>query len=225
MSTFANETIRLRHRREAPEALAEHRESDQDVSSLTGQFATRGKGWWKQQMLVDRSLRSMAALTGTFALIMVIICLAYLPDLRHRMNDHSTSVGGSRQSCESVERTDVVSYLMRPLATTTNPERILKAIHLLINIAATMTLGMSNTYQQLVTSLRASEIPWILSTHEDSRVGTNSPMTIRHKKNGKVGSLLAWLLLIATSLVIIPSPPVNLQFFKSTASDSHNLLK
>lgn len=33
MSTFANETIRLRHRREAPEALAEHRESYQGVSS------------------------------------------------------------------------------------------------------------------------------------------------------------------------------------------------
>lgn len=150
-------------------------------------------------MLVDRSLRSMAALTGTFALIMLMTCLAYLPHLVGRTNNHSTSIGGSLQSCESVKRKDVVSPSTRPLGRAIDLEISLKAIHLLINIAATMTLGMSNTYQQLITSLKANEVRWMLSKHEDSRVGTNSPMTIKHKKNGKVGSLLAWLLLIATS--------------------------
>ena len=159
-------------------------------------------------MLVDRSLRTMAALTATFALIMVITCLAYLGDFVHRKNRYSTSVGRNNQSCKNVERTDAVSYSMGTLATSTNPKRLLQAIHLLINIAATMTLGMSNTYQQLITSLKVDEIRWMLSKHEDSRVGTNSPMTIKHKKNGKVGSSLAWLLLIATSLVLTASIPL-----------------
>ncbi|MCJ1267875.1 hypothetical protein MMC22_007761 [Lobaria immixta] len=179
--TLASDTFHLRHRREPPWALANQGEPYQNLSSVSAEFVTGGKGWWKQQMLVDRSLRTMAALTATFALIMVITCLAYLGDFVHRKNPYSTSVGRSNQSCKNVERTDA-------------------AIHLLINIAATMTLGMSNTYQQLITSLKVDEIRWMLSKHEDSQVGTNSPMTIKHKKNGKVGSSLAWLLLIATSL-------------------------
>ena len=74
-------------------------------------------------------------------------------------------------------------------------------LHLLINISATMILGMSNTYQQLLTSLRFDEIRWVLSKHGDSRVGTNSPMNINHKKRGKRKAWLLWLLLISTSLV------------------------
>ena len=78
-------------------------------------------------------------------------------------------------------------------------------INLIINIAATMILGMSNTYQQLITSLEADEVRWVLSTRGDSRVGTNSPLAINHKKTGKSKAWLAWLLLILTSLVIVQS--------------------
>lgn len=76
-------------------------------------------------------------------------------------------------------------------------------INLIINIAATMILGMSNTYQQLITSLEVDEIRWVLSKREDSRVGTNLPLAINHKRTGKLKAWLAWLLLISTSLVII----------------------
>lgn len=98
-------------------------------------------------------------------------------------------------------------------------------IHLVINIAATMILGMSNTYQQLITSLSTSELRWALSKHEDSRVGTNSPFNINHKKSKRVQSWCQWILLIATSLpvhflansVIGPTvyfqPPTNITFY------------
>lgn len=45
-------------------------------------------------MLADRSFRTMAALTTVFAFIMIIICLVHFPDLAHRANKNSTSVGG-----------------------------------------------------------------------------------------------------------------------------------
>lgn len=64
-----------------------------------------------------------------------------------------------------------------------------------------MILGMSNTYQQLVTSLDFKEIRWVLSKHGDSRVGTNSPMNINHKKKGKRKAWLSWFLLVLTSIV------------------------
>ncbi|KAI4120921.1 MAG: hypothetical protein LQ338_006672 [Usnochroma carphineum] len=88
-----------------------------------------------------------------------------------------------------------------------------------------MVLGMSNTYQQLITSLSTSELRWALSKHEDSRVGTNSPFNINHKKTKRVQAWCQWLLLIATSLpvhflansVIGPSvyyePPQNVTYF------------
>ena len=59
-------------------------------------FASGRKGWWKEQMLVDRSLRTMAGLTSLFALIMAIICFKYLPQLAERPNQSSTSVGVSK---------------------------------------------------------------------------------------------------------------------------------
>lgn len=71
-----------------------------------------------------------------------------------------------------------------------------------------MILGMSNTYQQLITSLKVDEIRWVLSKYGDSRVGTNSPMAINHKKTGKLKAWLAWLLLVTTSLVIAPFLPI-----------------
>ena len=67
-----------------------------------------------------------------------------------------------------------------------------------------MILGMSNTYQQLVTSLKVDEIKWALSVKGDSRVGTNSPSSINHKKSGKLSAWLSWLLLIGTSMVGLP---------------------
>ena len=74
-------------------------------------------------------------------------------------------------------------------------------IQLVINVAATTILGMSNTYQQLVTSLNMEEIRWALLRSGDCRVGTNSPLTINRKEKGKVQTWFAWLLLIATSVV------------------------
>lgn len=148
----------------------------------------------------------MAATTSLFAFIMVIICLVHFPQLAHQANKHSTSVGDkANQTCSSMEGKNVV-------------------IHLVINIAATMILGMSNTYQQLITSLSSSELRWVLSKHEDSRVGTNSPFNINHKKTKKASAWFQWILLIATSLpvhflansVIGPSiyyePPQNVVF-------------
>ncbi|KAL8901305.1 MAG: hypothetical protein Q9207_005262 [Kuettlingeria erythrocarpa] len=126
----------------------------------------------------------MAALMTLFAFIMVIICLVHSRDFANRPNKSSTSVGGkANQTCGSMEGKNVM-------------------IHLVINIAATMILGMSNTYQQLITSLSTSELKWALSKHEDSRVGTNSPFNINHKKEKKLQAWLQWLLLIATSLPV-----------------------
>ncbi|KAI9816742.1 MAG: hypothetical protein M1827_001387 [Pycnora praestabilis] len=148
-----------------------------------GQFAIDNGGWWNRQMLVDRSLRAMAALMSVFALIMVIIVIVYFKDFITRENKHSTSVGGKEGSCKTMEGKNV-------------------AVHLFINIAATMILGMSNTYQQLVTALKVDEIRWVLSKWGDSRIGTNSPFAIKHKKSGRPTAILSWLLLICTSMPI-----------------------
>ena len=119
--TFADDTAfhpRLRH--ETPGALAEHDEPYQGIPSSTNEITSNGKGWWKEQMLVERSLRSMAALTSIFALIMVVTCARYFGDFVSRKNKKSTSVGVKLQGCENIERTDVVSYAMRPFAAATN---------------------------------------------------------------------------------------------------------
>jgi hypothetical protein len=93
-------------------------------------------------------------------------------------------------------------------------------VHLFINIAATMVLGCSNTYQQLVTALKVDEIRWVLSKRGDSKVGTNSPCkcspllrifivtkyavgAINHKKTGRSKAWLCWVFLIITSIVSI----------------------
>ncbi|KAL8933996.1 MAG: hypothetical protein Q9211_005466, partial [Gyalolechia sp. 1 TL-2023] len=160
------------------------RDRFEDPDSPEAKLAYGGPGWWKHQMLADRSFRTMAALTTVFAFIMVIICLVNFPNFAHRANKHSTSVGGkANQTCSSMEGKNVV-------------------IHLVINIAATMILGMSNTYQQLITSLSRSELRWTLSKHEDSRVGTNSPFNINHKKSKRVQAWCEWILLVATSLPV-----------------------
>ncbi|KAM3074282.1 hypothetical protein ACMFMF_006297 [Clarireedia jacksonii] len=153
-------------------------------STFDGHFAHGKDGWWKKQMLVDRSLRTMAGLTFLSAMIMLIIIIAYLPSFTRRLNKHSTSVGGKEgESCSSMESRNI-------------------AVHLFINIVATMILGCSNTYQQLVTAPKVEEIPWILSKKGDCKVGTNSPWNINVKKTGKTKAWLSWALLISTSIPI-----------------------
>ena len=69
----------------------------------------RPSGWWNHQMLFDRSLRFMAALMTLYAVIMTIICAAYLKDFVHRGNPHSTSVGQNKgKSCTSLQGTEIV---------------------------------------------------------------------------------------------------------------------
>lgn len=83
-------------------------------STFDGQFAHGKDGWWKQQMLVDRSLRTMAGLTFLSAMIMLIIIVAYLPQFTKRLNKSSTSVGGKDgESCHSMESRNIVRGLVR----------------------------------------------------------------------------------------------------------------
>ena len=73
------------------------------------QFATGEGGWWSRQMLVDRSLRFMTALTTVFATIMIAICCAYMSDFVNRSNRQSTSVGSRNpQDCTSTGNANVV---------------------------------------------------------------------------------------------------------------------
>ena len=83
--------------------------SQRTTSTFDGHFAHGKPGWWTKQMLVDRSLRSMAGFTTVCAFIMLIILLSYIPDFVHRLNPHSTSVGGkSGESCGQMETRNVV---------------------------------------------------------------------------------------------------------------------
>jgi hypothetical protein len=78
-------------------------------STFDGNFAHGKDGWWKKQMLVDRSLRTMAGLTFLSAMVMLIIIIAYLPAFSHRLNKSSTSVGGKDgESCQSMEARNIV---------------------------------------------------------------------------------------------------------------------
>ncbi|KAF1998651.1 hypothetical protein P154DRAFT_411092, partial [Amniculicola lignicola CBS 123094] len=168
-----------------------------------------GRGVWKDQLLVDRSLRSMALFMTTLAIAMLIVIFTHAKTFRDRSNPFSTSVGGDPSSCKSVTRANTVLLL-------------------LINIAATMILGMSNTYQQLVTSLKISDLKHMLQKFGDSRVGTNSPFSINHKESGKKSAWAAWFLLICTSMPVhflansligpsfILEPPRDVQFNETT---------
>ena len=72
----------------------------------------RPTGWWNDQMLFDRSLRSMAILMTLYATIMTIVCIAYLKDFVHRGNPHSTSVGQKKgRSCKSLQSMDIVCII------------------------------------------------------------------------------------------------------------------
>lgn len=80
-------------------------------STFDGDFAHGRPGWWHKQMLVDRSLRSMAAFTAVSAVIMLIILISYLPAFANRVNHNSTSVGGKAgTSCSTSESRNVVRF-------------------------------------------------------------------------------------------------------------------
>jgi hypothetical protein len=142
-----------------------------------------GKGIWKDQLLIDRSLRGMAALMTLLSIGMIILIAFYAEHFRNRVNTNTTSVGGDTSSCRSVTRANTASLL-------------------LINVCATMILGMSNTYQQLVTSLTVTDLKHVLCKFGDSRVGTNSPFSINQKREGRKRSWIAWLFLVLTSMPV-----------------------
>ncbi|KAF2032996.1 hypothetical protein EK21DRAFT_36035, partial [Setomelanomma holmii] len=142
-----------------------------------------GRGVWKDQLLSDRSFRSMAALMTLLAFGMIVVIACYAEHFIKRANQNTSSVGGETESCKKVTRTNT-------------------ALLLLINVCATMVLGMSNTYQQLVTSLKISDLRYALSRYGDSRVGTNSPFSIKHKAKNRKRSWAAWALLIFTSMPV-----------------------
>lgn len=175
--------------------------SQRTMSTFDGNFAHGKPGWWIKQMLVDRSLRSMAAFITICAVIMWIIVFSYLGPFTTRLNRNSTSVGRKEgESCGEAETRNLVCCTQSIRTWYVTEET--QANHLFINIAATMILGCSNTYQQLITALKVDEIRWVLSKRGDSKVGTNSPWSINHKKSGKGMAWLGWLLLISTSMVI-----------------------
>jgi hypothetical protein len=125
----------------------------------------------------------MAALTTLFAIGMIVVIATHLKPFYDRANKYTSSVGGKAMKCSNVTHTNTILLL-------------------LINVGATMALGMSNTYQQLVTSLKTTDIKHMLQKFGDSRVGTNSPFSINHKQSGKKSSWAAWLFLVCTSMPI-----------------------
>ncbi|KAF2820592.1 hypothetical protein CC86DRAFT_250740, partial [Ophiobolus disseminans] len=143
-----------------------------------------GRGIWQDQLLSDRSFRTMAAMMSTLAIGMIIMIACNSRHIMNRANTHTTSVGGKTESCKRVTYTNT-------------------ALLLLINVCATMVLGMSNTYQQIVTSLKISDLKYALSKFGDSRVGTNSPFNIQyHKEKGRKRAWASWFLLILTSMPV-----------------------
>lgn len=148
--------------------------------------ATRpGHGWWSEQMLVDRSLCGMAALTSLFAFVIFIISISASPSFSNQLqkNPNSTSIAFQDGTCGSLEG----SY---------------QFLKFLINVASTMVLGMSNTYQQLATALQVRDVAYMLSKYGDCRVGTNSPFAINYKRTGRVKAWLCWSFLILTSMPV-----------------------
>ncbi|KAF2017755.1 hypothetical protein BU24DRAFT_334331, partial [Aaosphaeria arxii CBS 175.79] len=172
-----------------------------------------GRGIWYDQLLVDRSLRTMAALMTLFAIVMLIIVGVNMKAFQQRVNRYSSSIGSNSKNCKHIARMNT-------------------ALLFLINVAATMILGMSNTYQQLITSLKIDDLEHMLQKFGDSRVGTNSPLNINHKVQGKKRSWVAWTFLIVTSLPvhflansligpsIVMQPPSNVQLNEMTMNAS-----
>ena len=100
---------RFTHHRQSAHSLA----ASHDSTDFEKGLAIGKKGWWSRQMLLDRSLRSMAFLMTLFALAMFVLCAAYFPDFLNRGNRRSTSVGGTKgQSCDKMESINVVSCML-----------------------------------------------------------------------------------------------------------------
>ncbi|KAF2450732.1 hypothetical protein P171DRAFT_349403, partial [Karstenula rhodostoma CBS 690.94] len=170
------------------------------------------RGVWKDQLLVDRSLRMMSLLMSAFAIAMLVVIATHAQTFGNRVNKFTSSVGGAPQDCHATTRTNT-------------------AVLLVVNVAATMVLGMSNTYQQIITSLQTSDLRYMLEKFGDSRVGTNSPWNINRKEKGKAKSWAAWLLLVCTSLPIhflanslvgpsyVVEPPPTVTFNETTYSE------
>jgi hypothetical protein len=63
-------------------------------------------------MLVDRSLRSMAALMTVFAFVLIIIIIVYAPLFSRRPNKKSTSIGSPEpESCDTMESRNIVCQI------------------------------------------------------------------------------------------------------------------
>lgn len=76
------------------------RQPSSTFSSVKG-FAVTGHGLWENQMLVDRSLRSMALLTSLLAAIMCSLVFVCLKDFNKRPNKTSTSVYAGDEDCKA----------------------------------------------------------------------------------------------------------------------------
>ena len=99
-----------RQRRKSLGAWAQYSSTTRENPTPEEPFAVGEKGWWDRQMLVDRSLRSMAALTTIFAIIMISVCCTFMHDFTHRKNLHSTSVGFEKpKDCRTTEKLNLVS--------------------------------------------------------------------------------------------------------------------
>jgi hypothetical protein len=73
-------------------------------------FAKSGTGLWKNQMLVDRSIRGMALLTSFFAISMLIIVVVWIPDYMRNENGESTSVFAAEETCKSASTKNLVCF-------------------------------------------------------------------------------------------------------------------
>lgn len=71
------------------------------------------RGLWQQQMLVDRTLREMAALTSSFALAVVISCAVLMPGFVHNLHraPESSSVTIAGGSCASMKYKTEVNFM------------------------------------------------------------------------------------------------------------------
>lgn len=144
-----------------------------------------GKGIWEDQLLIDRTIRRMAALIIPLAIGMIILIALYADHFRDRANSNTTSAGCDANSCKTMIRTNTACLL-------------------LINFCATVIVGMSNTYQQLVTWLTITDTKHVLCKLGDSRVGTNSLFSISQKREGRKRSLAAWLCVLRRYPLTLP---------------------
>lgn len=76
------------------------------------------RGVWKDQFLVDRSLRGMALLTTIFAFAMLTVVCVYAGDFGNRANKFSSSIGGKTMDCNDVTHTNTVVLLVINVAAT-----------------------------------------------------------------------------------------------------------